>query len=105
MSARKYGFSMLVAGLLATTSIPSFAKTNVKPVQDISQIEVDEEKLRHAVASRTLTWLTGSSSNNDYVSVGRLANFFGFVALRVSSGHSLSRSAVAKETLLSLIHI
>lgn len=68
-------------------------------VRDISRETVDQQKLRQAIASRTLTWLTGSSSNNDYISVGRLANFFGFVGLRVSSGHSLSRSAVAKETL------
>ncbi len=70
-----------------------------EPVRDISIMEVDKKTLNDAIASRTLTWLTGSSSNNDYVSVGRLANFFGFVALRVSSGHSLSRSSVAKETL------
>lgn len=99
MSTKKQIYIALMTALFSTTSSPSFAKDNIQPVQDISQIEVDEDKLRHAVASRTLTWLTGSSSNNDYVSVGRLANFFGFVTLRVSSNHSLSRSAVAKDTL------
>lgn len=92
-------FAFWLAGTLMIASTPSFAESDSKAVRDISQIEVDEDKLRQAIASRTLTWLTGSSSNNDYVSVGRLANFFGFVALRVSSNHSLSRSAVAKETL------
>ncbi|MGB2079814.1 MAG: hypothetical protein ACPHV3_08495 [Vibrio sp.] len=68
-------------------------------IRDISQTQVDEKALTDAVASRTLTWLTGSSSNNDYMSVGRMANYFGFVGLRVASGHSLSRSQVAKQTL------
>lgn len=54
------------------------------------------------VASRTLTWLTGTSANNDYISVGRMANFFGFVALRVSSGQSLTRAHVARDTLAVL---
>lgn len=99
MIGKRQLFALLLTGAFAITSAPSFAKTDTQAVRDISQIEVDEEKLRQAIASRTLTWLTGSSSNNDYVSVGRLANFFGFVALRVSSNHSLSRSAVAKEAL------
>ncbi len=88
---------MLVAA--AVYSLPAAAQDDAKAIRDISEIEVDEERLRQAIASRTLTWLTGSSSNNDHVSVGRLANFFGFVALRVSSGHSLKRSDVAKSTL------
>ena len=96
---RAFMLTLLFAALPISTSAKTEPATAPKPARDISVIEVDEEKLRQAVASRTLTWLTGSSSNNDYVSVGRLANFFGFVALRVSSGHSLSRSAVAKETL------
>ncbi len=99
MVGKKQLWALLLAGTLTIASAPSFAENDRLAVRDISQMDVDEEKLRQAIASRTLTWLTGSSSNNDYVSVGRLANFFGFVALRVSSNHSLSRSAVAKETL------
>lgn len=99
MICKKQLYVILFAGTLTISSAPSFAKNDYQAMRDISQIEVDEEKLQQAIASRTLTWLTGSSSNNDYVSVGRLANFFGFVAMRVSSNHSLSRSAVAKETL------
>ncbi|WP_147094850.1 hypothetical protein [Vibrio superstes] len=68
----------------------------------MTQQQVDEKALTDAIASRTLSWLTGSSSNNDYISVGRLANYFGFVGLRVASGHSLSRSQVAKQTLAVL---
>ncbi len=84
--------------------LPSFAQTGELgvPVRDITQEQVSEAQLRAAVASRTLTWLTGNSANNDYVSVGRIANFFGFVGLRVASGQSLSRSAVAHDTLAIL---
>jgi len=80
----------------------SVAQTNNSAVRDITDVRVSERQLQEAVASRTLTWLTGSSSNNDYISVGRTANYFGFVALRVSSGQSLSRSDVANDTLAIL---
>ena len=72
------------------------------PVRDISNRPVDAHHLENAIASRTLTWLTGSSANNDYISVGRMANFFGFVALRVSSGQSVTRSNVANDALTVL---
>lgn len=89
--------------LIAASALSASGETsNVKPIRDISKVRVELRQLEEAVASRTLTWLTGSSSNNDYISVGRSANFFGFVALRVSSGHSLTRSHVARETLAVL---
>ncbi len=93
--------------LLALIAVPllsfsAFAQDRAVALRDITNQQVDERRLREAVASRTLTWLTGSSSNNDYISVGRTANFFGFVALRVSSGQSLTRSAVAQDTLAVL---
>ncbi|MET1413752.1 c-type cytochrome [Roseibium sp. HPY-6] len=82
----------------AALTVTAAASENAA-LRDISKIQVDERRLTEAVASRTLTWLTGSPANNDYISVGRLANFFGFVGLRVTSGHSLKRSEVARETL------
>lgn len=95
--------SGLILSLLIMSNLPvSAEQQKPKTVRDISNIQVNENSLRAAVASRTLTWLTGSSSNNDYVSVGRMANFFGFVAFRVSSGHSLSRGQVSKHTLAVL---
>jgi hypothetical protein len=81
---------------------PVGAQTNTAPLRELSGYDVEEPQLRSAVASRTLTWLTGSSANNDYISVGRMANFFGFVALRVSSGQSLTRANVARDTLAVL---
>ena len=89
----------LVAALLAQ---PLSAQSDGAPLRDLSGHEVQAAQLRSAVASRTLTWLTGTSANNDYISVGRMANFFGFVALRVSSGQSLTRARVARDTLAVL---
>ena len=74
----------------------------VTPVRDIRQLVVTERQLLDAVASRTLSWLTGSASNNDYISIGRIANYFGFVGLRVASGQSVSRNRVAADTLAVL---
>lgn len=83
-------------------TLPLAAQDNLAALRDISKTQVDQRLLRTAVASRTLTWLTGSSSNNDYMSVGRMANFFGFVGLRVASNHSLTRSKVAQDTMAVL---
>jgi len=94
-------------GIVVCVALLIFAKAGItqdsdEAVRDITDIQVKERQLQEAVASRTLTWLTGSSSNNDYISVGRTANYFGFVGLRVSSGQSLSRSDVANDTLAVL---
>lgn len=88
--------------LLLTLVVTCVPVQGITAVRDITNMEVDVKQLRDAVASRTLTWLTGSSANNDYISVGRTANYFGFVALRVASGQSLSRSDVANDTLAVL---
>ncbi|MGL6314235.1 c-type cytochrome [Vibrio sp. WXL103] len=88
--------------MLFSISFATFASSEPNTIRDITRQQVDENALTEAVASRTLSWLTGSSANNDYISVGRMANYFGFVGLRVASGHSLSRSQVAKQTLAVL---
>ena len=81
------------------SAITVLAEENLTAIRDISKVDIDERLLKEAVASRTLSWLTGSSANNDHISVGRIANYFGFVAFRVSSGRSATRSHVAKATL------
>ena len=65
-------------------------------LRDVNGTLVTEKQQVDAVLSRLLTWTTGSSRENDYISVGRLANFFGFVKLRVSSDHTLTRAAVGQ---------
>lgn len=97
---RRLFLSVLVVAPIL--SVSASAQDDVAAIRDIANQQVDERQLREAVASRTLTWLTGSSANNDYISVGRQANFFGFVALRVASGQSLTRSTVAQDTLAVL---
>ncbi len=93
-------FSCFVLALLLSSQI--YGQTppgsNDGSLRDTRLDEVDAKKQLQAVASRTLTWLTGSSEQNAYVSVGRLANFFGFIKFRVASGHSLTRSSAGQET-------
>lgn len=94
------GASTIAMIYFVSASVSAQEETNA--VRDITSEQVDERQLRAAIASRTLTWLTGAPTNNDYVSIGRVANFFGFVGLRVASGHSLSRRDVAMDTLAIL---
>ena len=93
-------FSCFVLALLLSSQI--YGQSPPDPsdgsLRDTRLDEVDAKKQLQAVASRTLTWLTGSSEQNAYVSVGRLANFFGFIKFRVASGHSLTRSSAGQET-------
>ena len=86
-------FALLSCAFLCPDAV--FAQDALRNLDDF---KVSAKKQRHAVASRTLTWLTGSSEQNDYISVGRLANFFGFVKFRVASAHSLSRASAGQET-------
>jgi arylsulfatase A len=73
--------------------------TALAPAQDLRlerKLEMTPKKEATAIVTRALTWLTGGAEENDYVSVGRLANYFGFVRFRVASGHMLSRGAVGQ---------
>ncbi|MBT5101720.1 MAG: hypothetical protein HOM77_07360, partial [Planctomycetes bacterium] len=83
---------------MLTATVFYLASLAQDPLRDLGHYEVDSKLQLHAVASRTLTWLTGTAEDNDYISVGRYANFFGFVKFRVASGHSLSRSGAGQET-------
>ncbi|MEL6643340.1 MAG: hypothetical protein AAFQ79_05350 [Pseudomonadota bacterium] len=103
MKQRRHIPATVLASVVALSlAQPTSAQSNATALRDLSGHHVNEAQLRSAVASRTLTWLTGTSANNDYMSVGRMANFFGFVALRVSSGQSLTRAHVARDTLAVL---
>lgn len=100
MPSKLNASTALCAMFLSTIApLPVSAQSSASALRDLSGHDVGEAQLRSAVASRTLTWLTGTTANNDYISVGRMANFFGFVALRVSSGQSLTRAHVARDTL------
>jgi arylsulfatase A len=62
--------------------------------RESGRLSVTPRKEEAAVLTRCLTWLTGTGEENDYVSVGRLANYFGFVHFRISSGHTVDRAGL-----------
>ena len=75
------------------------AVTGAASIKSVSNADNDFQKHQQVLASRLLSWSTGSKEQINYVSVGRYANYFGFVKMRVSSSHSLKRSETGRETL------
>lgn len=73
--------------------------SSAQPLKSVSNSDNDYKKHQQVLASRLLSWSTGSREQINYVSVGRYANYFGFVKMRVSSAHSLKRSVVGRETI------
>ncbi len=63
------------------------------------RLEWSERKELAAVVTRCLTCLTGTPEENAHVSVGRLANHFGFVHFRISSGHTVERAGLGGEVV------
>lgn len=60
--------------------------------------KVDRKELNN-LAARFLSWTTGSPEYNDFEVVGKPSQHFGFVSLRLASGHSVRRGAVARDVL------
>ncbi|MEM0968889.1 MAG: hypothetical protein AAGJ31_06035 [Verrucomicrobiota bacterium] len=52
--------------------------------------------MRTAFASKGFTWITGSPADNEKLSVGKNAQFFGFVALRYQSGRAANRGTLGR---------
>lgn len=55
-----------------------------------------EKELQAALASKGFTWITGSPADNEKLSVGKNAQFFGFVALRYQSGRAANRGMLGR---------
>ncbi len=55
-----------------------------------------EHDLRVAMASKGFAWLSGSPADNEKLSIGKNAQFFGFVALRYQSGRAANRGALGR---------
>ena len=55
-----------------------------------------ERDLRVAMASKGFAWLSGSPADNEKLSIGKNAQFFGFVALRYQSGRAANRGALGR---------
>jgi cytochrome c len=56
----------------------------------------NEKDLQAALASKGFTWITGSPADNEKLSVGKNAQFFGFVALRYQSGRAANRGTLGR---------
>ncbi|MDF1739209.1 MAG: hypothetical protein P1U86_08625 [Verrucomicrobiales bacterium] len=56
----------------------------------------DRKDLQSALASKGFTWITGSPADNEKLSIGKNAQFFGFVALRYQSGRAANRGMLGR---------
>jgi len=91
----------LLGGLLVAASLsgPAGAQADADLSPAIARkLQITPKKQQDAVLSHAATWLTGGAAENDYVSVGRLANYFGFVRFRIASGQAITRGGVGQET-------
>ena len=54
------------------------------------------KELQTAMVSKAFTWITGSPADNEKLSIGKNAQFFGFVALRYQSGRAANRGMLGR---------
>ena len=52
--------------------------------------------IRMAMSSKAFAWLSGSPADNEKLSVGKTAQFFGFVAIRYASGRAAKRGSLGR---------
>jgi len=75
-------------------------QTQAKEETDWNQSEYNSTRstknLKTAFSSKAFSWLSGSPADNEKLSVGKNAQFFGFVALRKESGRSANRGALGR---------
>ena len=84
------------AALLCLFAATSYAqdgnRKNAKDSETWSAAEYSglrgKKEVRTAMASKGFTWITGSPADNEKLSIGKNAQFFGFVALRYQSGRA-----------------
>ncbi|MEM1442683.1 MAG: c-type cytochrome, partial [Verrucomicrobiota bacterium] len=55
-----------------------------------------KQDLRAAMSSKGFAWLSGSPADNEKLSIGKNAQFFGFVALRYESGRAANRGTLGR---------
>ncbi|AWB65602.1 hypothetical protein C2869_03745 [Saccharobesus litoralis] len=73
------------------------AKTkNVEKYADEYSGRHNQKNIRMAVASKAFSWLSGSPADNEKLSVGKSAQFFGFVALRYQSDRAARRGDLGR---------
>jgi len=91
----------VLVSLLSDGHAQSAKKARNKPAGEIwSAAEYSgsrtPDNLRIALASKGFTWLSGSPADNEKLSVGKNAQFFGFVALRYQSGRAANRGVLGR---------
>lgn len=108
-------FSRRIGGVSCATvlallfSSASFSQENVKRkggkanAKDSSTWSAEEysglrgkKETQAAIASKGFTWITGSPADNETLSIGKNAQFFGFVALRYQSGRAAKRGVLGR---------
>ena len=85
---------LLLPGLAAAKEKKGKAKSDWNKREYGSQ-RTDKD-IRTALASKGFAWLSGSPADNDKLSVGKNAQFFGFVALRYDSGRAAKRGDLGR---------
>ncbi len=55
-----------------------------------------EKDMQNALASKGFAWISGSPADNEKLSIGKNAQFFGFVALRYQSGRAANRGMLGR---------
>ncbi|MEM9017323.1 MAG: hypothetical protein AAGC68_09935 [Verrucomicrobiota bacterium] len=74
---------------------PNSKNTDTWTAEEYSGLR-GEKNLRDAMASKGFAWLSGSPADNEKLSVGKNAQFFGFVALRYQSGRAANRGMLGR---------
>ena len=82
---------------------PEKKRGNKPDKKDASTWDADEysglrgkRELQQALASKGFAWISGSPADNEKLSIGKNAQFFGFVALRYQSGRSANRGTLGR---------
>lgn len=103
----RVGSLFLAVSLFSLSSTTAFAqgqkkgnKPNSKDANSWSAEEYSglrgEKDLQAALASKGFAWISGSPADNEKLSVGKNAQFFGFVALRYQSGRAANRGVLGR---------
>ena len=65
-------------------------------VRDAAELTDDELAQLEDMCAKAFTWLTGTPADNETLPLGKPAQFFGFVSLRLKSNHSVSRAGISR---------
>lgn len=88
----RIALALIGMALAGTTAI---GKTNDWNASEYSGTRTEKD-LRTAMASKGFAWLSGSPADNEKLSIGKNAQFFGFVALRGETGRAANRGALGR---------